>query len=75
MATLLETKQAELAEVKAAISAILTRGQSYQIQDGGAMRMLTRANLKPLQDREAKLELEVQRLERGGITVNYGLVR
>lgn len=75
MATLLETKQAELAEVKSAISAILTRGQSYTIQDGGAQRQLTRASLEQLQKREAKLELEVQRLERGGITVNYGLVR
>lgn len=76
--TLLETKRAQLAEVQAAISAILTRGQNYSIQDGGAMRMLTRANLKYLQDREIRLEREVAALERaesgrGMLQVNYGM--
>lgn len=75
MATLLETKQQQLAEVQQAISAILTRGQSFMIMDGGSQRMLTRANLKPLQERERHLEIEVSRLERGGIGVNYGLPR
>lgn len=75
MPTLLETKQQQLAEVQQAISAILTRGQSFMIMDGGSQRMLTRANLKPLQERERQLELEVSRLERGGIGVNYGMPR
>lgn len=72
MATLLETKQQQLAEVRQAISAILTRGQSFMVMDGGAQRQLTRANLKQLQERERQLEFEVSRLERGGIGVNYG---
>ena len=75
MATTLEIKQQQLTEVRAAISAILTRGQSFSIMDGGAQRMLTRANLKQLQERERQLEVEVSRLERGGIGVNYGLVQ
>jgi hypothetical protein len=72
MPTPLETKTQQLEEVRAAISAVLTRGQSFQVMDGGAQRMLTRANLKQLQDRERQLELEVSRLQRGGIGVNYG---
>lgn len=72
MPTTLEVKQQQLAEVRTAISAVLTRGQSHQIMDGGAQRMLTRANLKQLQERERQLEIDVSRLERGGIGVNYG---
>jgi hypothetical protein len=68
-------KQQQLTEVRTAISAILMRGQSYMIMDGGAQRQVTRANLKQLQERERQLEIEVARLERGGIGVNYGLVR
>lgn len=73
MPTLLETKQQQLEEVRASISKILTHGQSYQIMDGGAQRLLTRANLKQLMEREKYLETEVGRLERGGIGVNYGM--
>ena len=72
MPTPLETKQQQLEEVRKAISAVMLRGQSYQIQDGGAMRLVTRANLRYLQEREKKLELEVDRLSRGGIGVSYG---
>lgn len=72
MPTTLEVKQQQLAEVRTAISAVLTRGQSFMIMDGGAQRQLTRANLKQLQERERQLEIEVSRLERGGIGVNYG---
>ena len=75
MPTSLEIKQQQLEEVRAAISKIITHGQAYQIMDGGAQRQLTRANLKNLQDRESRLELEVSRLERGGIGVNYGMPR
>jgi len=76
--TQLETARAQLAEVQAAISAVLVRGQNYQIADGGAMRLLTRANLKHLQDREALLKREVAALERaesgrGMLQVNYGM--
>ena len=75
MSAALEVKQQQLTEVRASISAILTRGQSYMIMDGGAQRQVSRANLKQLQERERQLEIEVSRLERGGIGVNYGLVR
>lgn len=73
MSTTLEIKQQQLEEVRAAISAVLTRGESYMIQDGGALRQLKRANLANLQEREKKLELEISRLEGGGIRVNYGM--
>jgi capsid protein len=52
MPTLLETKQQQLADVRTAINAVLTRGQSYMVMDGGAQRQVTRANLKQLQERE-----------------------
>jgi hypothetical protein len=73
MPTLLETKQQQLTEVRTAISAVLTRGQSILVMDGGSQRQLNRANLKYLQDRERQLEIEVSRLERGGIGINYGM--
>jgi uncharacterized protein involved in exopolysaccharide biosynthesis len=77
MSALLDSKLAQLAEVRTAISAILTRGQSYQVMDGGAQRMLTRANLKVLEEREKRLEREVAQLERaeatgGMLRVNHG---
>lgn len=75
MPTLLETKQQQLTDVRTAINVVLTRGQSYMVMDGGAQRQVARANLKQLQERERQLEIEVSRLERGGIGVNYGLVR
>jgi uncharacterized protein involved in exopolysaccharide biosynthesis len=79
MSVLLDQKLAQLAEVRAAITAILTRGQSHMLQDGGAQRQLTRANLAALEAREKRLEAEVAALERaeangGGMRVNYGLV-
>jgi len=70
----LATKRAQLAEVRAAITAVMTKGQSYTIQDGGAMRQLTRANMAWLQEREKELEVIVNRLSRGGgIGINYGM--
>lgn len=79
MSALLDSKLAQLAEVRTAISAILTRGQSYQVMDGGAQRMLTRANLKVLEEREKRLEREVAQLERaeatgGMLRVNHGYI-
>ena len=73
MATTLEEKQQQLSEVRQAISAVLLRGQAFIIMDGGMQRQVTRANLRYLQERESKLEVEVSRLERGGIGVNYGM--
>lgn len=72
MQTPLEIKQKQLEEVRTAISAVMLRGQSFMIQDGGAQRQVTRANLRWLQEREKKLELEVDRMSRGGIGVSYG---
>lgn len=69
----LEQKQAQLAEVRAAISKVLTHGRTYMIQDGGAMRQLGRASLKELTELEQRLELEVSRLCNGGIRINYGM--
>ena len=70
MPTELEVKQQQLAEVRQAISAVLTRGQQYTISN----RQMTRASLKDLQERERQLSIEVARLERGGIGVTYGLL-
>ncbi len=75
MPTPLEIKQQQLTEVRQAISAVLTRGQSFMTQDGGMQRQVNRANLKALQEREKQLELEISRLERGGIGISYGLPR
>ncbi len=75
MPTTLEIKQQQLNEVREAISAVLTRGQSFMTQDGGMQRQVNRANLKALQEREKQLELEIDRIERGGIGISYGLPR
>ena len=72
---LLATKRTQLAEVQAAISKIVVHGASYQIGDGVMQRGLQRAKLVDLQAREAKLETEIARLEGGGISVSYGLLR
>lgn len=73
MATELETKTLQLDSVRAAIAAIEAHGQSYQIMDGGAQRLLTRANLRELYAREDRLEKQIARLSRGGIGVTYGV--
>lgn len=74
MPTTLEIKQQQLAEVRAAITRVLTHGRAYMIMDGGAQRQLTRSSLTELRQMERELELEVSRLEcGGGIRVNYGL--
>lgn len=60
-------KQAELAEVSAAISA--TYGaQEYEIKDGQSHRRLKRADLKVLLARKSELETEVSRLGGGGVS-------
>lgn len=54
--------QAELAAIKTAISAILSKGQSATIGD----KSLNRARLETLIDERNQLERDIQRLERGG---------
>lgn len=74
MPTELETKQEQLASVRAAIAKIESHGQGYMITDGTLSRQLTRANLKQLYAREQTLAREVARLSSsgGGMQVNYG---
>ena len=67
----LRTYAEQLEEVQDAISAILTKGQSYSIEG----RTYTRANLKDLQDREAYLRPLVERESRGGLRVRLGVPR
>lgn len=73
--TPLEAKQQQLVEIRAAISKILSHGQSYTVMDGGAQRQLSRASLKTLMEREKQLEREIERMSRSGIVVNYGMPR
>ena len=60
--TELETAQVQLAEVRAAISAVLTGGQSLGVQD----RSIARADLAALRAMETDLVRRVARLRRGG---------
>lgn len=53
----------ELAEVKTAISRIITGGQAYSAEG----RAMTKADLKVLQERERMLETKLARLQSGGI--------
>lgn len=64
-----KTYAEQLEEVQAAISAILTGGQSYSISTGQGARGLTRASLGELRELEAQLRVAVAREERGGIRV------
>lgn len=69
MATL-EELQAELAQLKTAISAAYT-GAEYEISDGQTKRRLKRADLKLLLARKAELDTAVERL--GGGRVTFGM--
>lgn len=66
MATLIEL-QAELTEVKAAISFILRGGQSYTINSGagGSSRTVTMANLSELRKMKTDLETRIKNLQGG----------
>jgi hypothetical protein len=55
--------ETELAEVKAAISRIVSGGQAYSAEG----RAMTKADLRVLQDRETLLEQKLSRAKRGGI--------
>lgn len=69
MAILTYTEQLE--QVQAAITAVLTKGQSYTI-DG---RTFTRADLGALQEREQYLMPLAQRETRGGLGIRLGVPR
>ena len=60
--------ETELAQVKAAISRILTGGQSYSAEG----RVRANADLKVLQERETMLEAKLSRLQRTSIPT-YGV--
>lgn len=55
--------EAELAEVKAAISRIVSGGQRYAAEG----RQMEKADLSVLQQREQMLETKLARLQSGGI--------
>lgn len=59
----------ELAEVRAAIRAVLRGGQANAIHH----RALTRASLRDLRDMQKELEAELTRLQRGGVRVRRGV--
>lgn len=66
MATLIEL-QAELTEVKAAISFVLRGGQSYTISSGagGSSRTVTMANLPELRKMQTDIERRINNLQGG----------
>jgi hypothetical protein len=65
----IKTYAEQLEDVQTAISAIETGAQAYSIQG----RSLTRADLGQLYQREKHLRRMVDREERGGICVRYGV--
>lgn len=67
--TRVTTTAEQLAEVQAAISAILTKGQSFTING----RRLDRADLDALYKREGMLERKLAREARGGMRVRQAV--
>lgn len=65
----LETKQAQLTSVQAAIAAIESGAQSFTVLG----RMWQKADLKVLYEREQKLETDIEKLTRGGIRMRLGV--
>lgn len=63
------TAAEQLVEVQAAISAVLTRGQSVELNG----RRMTRANLEELRDMERKLKFDISREDAGGIKLRRGV--
>lgn len=61
--------EALLVEYRAARTAILKLGQSYTIQTGGSMRVVTHANLKEVQDQISNLEQQLKDIQGDGGTV------
>jgi len=65
MATELETAREQLAEVRAAISSVLLRGQSLTMPN---QRGMQRASLSDLREMEKDLQARIGRLQaRGGL--------
>lgn len=64
----IKTYAEQLEEVQAAITKILTLGQSHSAES----RSLARADLAALQDRELWLRAMVDRETRGGISIRAG---
>lgn len=67
----LEELQAELTQVRAAISAAYS-GQEYEIQTGGIQRRLKRQSLDALIKREQELERIIERAS-GRSAVSFGM--
>lgn len=70
--TELELKTAELAEVTAAISAVLIAGQSYTIttaSGGGSSRIFIGADLEDLRNMKKDLEAQIAFLNNSSATV------
>lgn len=65
MATEIETAQAQLVKVRAAIDTVLTSNQSVSVLG----RTWTRAELSDLRAMERDLIARVGRLERGGVKI------
>ncbi|MBX3173282.1 MAG: hypothetical protein KF709_02665 [Gemmatimonadaceae bacterium] len=65
----LETKQAQLASVRSAITTIEGGAQAITVLG----RNYTRATLKDLYVRERELERDIERLERGGSRMRLGV--
>lgn len=63
------TVEGEIAQIRAAITAILTKGQSYEING----RTFTRANIDALYQRLAVLEVRSTTASRGGIRWRQGV--
>lgn len=61
----LKSTEEKLLSVQSAIDAIEGGAQQYQLNG----RMITKANLKALYERESYLESKLQREQRGGIIV------
>ena len=65
MSTLAEL-QAELAEIKTAISAILTGGQEYKFNDMQVEQSVKKGDLSTLRQMKKDLEWEIYSLSRSG---------
>lgn len=66
-----KTYAEQLDEIETAITAITTRGQSYQVDSLQQSRQLTRADLRWLLPERRRLQKLVDRETRGGIKTQY----
>lgn len=63
--------QDQLAEVKAAISKVLTGGQEYEFNDMQSQQKVERADLKDLYAMQRDLEYQIASLDRSGGFYGY----